>query len=78
MVSFFVRFFYKPQLGSAVPKQRTFNRSFAEQPWHAWPAYQRRFRRENHALLWVSHVNSLLLKMAIEIVSFPIKNGDVP
>ena len=24
------------------------------------------------------YVNSLLLKMAIEIVSFPIKNGDVP
>jgi hypothetical protein len=23
-------------------------------------------------------VNSLLLKMAIEIVSFPIKNGDFP
>ena len=24
------------------------------------------------------YVNSLLLKMAIEIVSFPIKNGDFP
>ena len=34
------------------------------------------------ALHWVvtqpGYVNSLLLKMAIEIVSFPIKNGDFP